>query len=187
MAQLRLVTGTHPGLAEVDIRMMQRAIVLARQAADQDEVPVGAVVYRGDEIIAEAANNREASGDPVGHAELLAVSKAGRVLGDWRLSGCSVAITLEPCCMCAGAMINARVDRVIYGAADPKAGGVESLYTMLQDERLNHQVVVHSGVLAEECGEVLREFFKRRRKENKARRAARRAEREGCSPSCKCA
>ena len=183
MAQMRLVSGMHPDLTEIDMRMMKRAIALAREAAAIDEVPVGAVVYRGNEIIAEAANNREITRDPAGHAELIAVSEAGKALGDWRLTGCTVAITLEPCCMCAGAMVNARVDRVIYGASDPKAGGVESLYRILNDKRLNHQVDVYSGLLAEECSEVLKAFFKRRRAENKARRLALKS----ATASCNCA
>jgi tRNA(adenine34) deaminase len=152
--------------------MMRRAIALAQQAAAIDEVPVGAVVYRGSQIIAEAYNVRESTSDPVGHAELLAVSKAGRALGEWRLFDCSIAVTLEPCPMCAGAMVNARVRRLIYGATDPKAGAVHTLYRITNDKRLNHDVQVIRGVLAEECANLLKDFFKRRREANKLERAA---------------
>lgn len=150
--------------------MMERAITLAAGAAEIGEVPVGAVVYVGARIIAEASNNREATSDPVGHAELLALSEAGKVLGDWRLSDCSLAVTLEPCPMCAGAMINARLGRLVYGTDDPKAGAVTTLYRLLDDERLNHRVTVIGGVLAGRCRRQLREFFKERRAANRSRR-----------------
>lgn len=166
MNELRLRT-SHPDLVEVDLAMMQRAVELAQQAAAVGEVPIGAVVYRGHEIIAEAANNREATGDPVGHAELLAVSEAGRKLGAWRLSDCSVAVTLEPCPMCAGAMVNARVGRLIYGVSDPKAGACATLYRITSDPRLNHEVTVIGGVMAEECRRLLQDFFRDRREENR--------------------
>ncbi len=156
---------------EIDVRMMRRAIELAKQAAKNNEVPVGAVVYQGSRIIAEAANNREASRDPVGHAELLAISEAGKKLGEWRLTDCSLAVTLEPCPMCAGAMVNARVGRLIYGTTDPKAGACHTLYNIPTDDRLNHSVEVIDGVLADECAQVLKDFFRRRREENKNTRA----------------
>lgn len=175
MSQLRLVRGVDPRVSELDIRMMERAIALAEDAASLGEVPVGAVVYRGEEIIAEAANDREQTRDPVGHAELRAISDAGRVLGDWRLNDCTLAVTLEPCCMCAGAIVNARVGRVIYGARDPKAGGCESLYAIASDKRLNHRTELIAGVLAEPCGTLLRQFFTRRREEKRAEREAKKA------------
>lgn len=173
MSRLTLARTDHPGLTATDIAMMQRALVLARQAAAKGEVPVGAVVYRGDTILAEAANNREHTRDPVGHAELLAMQQAGRSIGDWRLTDCSLAVTLEPCPMCAGAMVNARVSRVIYGAADPKAGACESLYDIPRDSRLNHRVEVFPGVLADECAQVLKTFFQQRRRAHRDARAAR--------------
>ena len=149
--------------------MMERAIALAEAAAVKGEVPVGAVVYKGNRIIAEASNNREATCDPVGHAELLAMSAAGKTLGDWRLEDCTLAVTLEPCPMCAGAMVNSRLGRVIYGASDPKAGACKSVFIIPTDKRLNHEVKVISGVLGERCGQLLKDFFKRRRLQNKQR------------------
>ncbi|MHC4947700.1 MAG: tRNA adenosine(34) deaminase TadA [Planctomycetota bacterium] len=155
--------------------MMDRAIELAEQAAAIGEVPIGAVVYRGDEIIAEARNNREETSDPVGHAELLAMSEAGRRLRDWRLIDCSLAVTLEPCPMCAGAMVNARLPRVIYGATDPKAGACHTLYEIPSDVRLNHEVRVIGGVRAVRCRQLLRDFFRARRRDHQRRRLARSA------------
>ena len=170
MTRWRLATSVGDDLSPFDILMMERALRLAREAADRDEVPVGAVIYRGETIIAEAANNREASKDPAGHAELLAISEAGRKLGQWRLNDCTLACTLEPCPMCAGAMVNARLGRLIYGTHDPKGGAVDSLYELLTDGKLNHRVEVVRGVLAEPCAEVLRTFFQRRRDEKRAAR-----------------
>lgn len=169
MGQLRL-TGrdVHNDLSEIDLRMMRRAIELAQRAAKEGEVPVGAVIYRHDQVIAQAYNNREQTSDPVGHAELLAISSAGRKLKDWRLNECSLAVTLEPCPMCAGAMVNARLGRVIYGASDPKAGACETLYRIPADTRLNHRVQVIGGVLADECGQLLKDFFRMRRDQKKS-------------------
>ena len=169
MAQLRLAKGGDPNVSAIDLAMMERAIVLAPKAAAQGEVPVGAVVYRGEQILAEAANNREETRDPVGHAELLAMSQAGKVLGDWRLIDCTLAVTLEPCPMCAGAMVNARLSRVIYGASDPKAGACKTMFRIPTDKRLNHEVTVIDGVLAERCSNLLKDFFKRRRTQNRSR------------------
>ncbi|MHC4416363.1 MAG: tRNA adenosine(34) deaminase TadA [Planctomycetota bacterium] len=163
MAQLRLAANLDSKVTSTDLAMMERAIALAAGAAERGEVPVGAVVYKGNRIIAEAANNREASADPAGHAELLALSSAGRALGDWRLNDCGLAVTLEPCPMCAGAMVNARLGRLVYGADDPKAGACRTLYRIPTDERLNHRVTVIGGVLAERCQELLCEFFNERR------------------------
>ena len=159
------------GVTGTDVSMMRRAIELAREAAAEGEVPVGAVVYQGERIIAEGANNREATQDPVGHAELLAMSLAGQSMSEWRLTDCSLAVTLEPCPMCAGAMVNARLGRVIYGARDPKAGACDTLYHIPTDRRLNHEVTVIGGVLADECGELLKSFFRARRKTNRTRQA----------------
>lgn len=163
----------HQHADENDLRMMRRAIDLAHRAWDVNEVPVGAVVYRGEEVIAEAYNLRESDRDPTAHAELLAMRQASQRLGEWRLNDCSLAVTLEPCPMCAGAIVNARVGRLIYGASDPKAGAVESLYSLCDDRRLNHRPEVIRAVLAPECRGLLRDFFKQRRRENKlARKAA---------------
>jgi tRNA(adenine34) deaminase len=151
--------------------MMDRALVLAGEAAQRGEVPVGAVVYRGDVVLAEASNNRESSADPTGHAEIVALREAGRKNGDWRLQDCSVAVTLEPCPMCAGAMVNARVSRLIYGATDPKGGACESLFEITRDTRLNHRLETIGGVMEERCGDLLRDFFRQRRALKKAARA----------------
>jgi tRNA(adenine34) deaminase len=156
------------GLTATDLAMMRRAIALAREAAAIGEVPVGAVVYRvhegAEEIIAEAANVRETHADPAGHAELVAVREAGRKLGTWRLTDCSLAVTLEPCPMCAGAMVNARLGRLIYGATDPKAGACHTLFEITTDKRLNHAVTVIGGVMAEQCRALLLGFFRERRR-----------------------
>jgi tRNA(adenine34) deaminase len=161
MSQLRVALSDE--ITPTDLAMMERAIALAAQAAEAGEVPVGAVVYRGERILAQAANDREASANPVGHAELLALSAAGRALGDWRLAECSLAVTLEPCPMCAGAAVAARLGRLIYGADDPKAGACKTLFSIPTDGRLNHRVTVIGGVLADRSRELLRDFFQERR------------------------
>lgn len=148
-----------------DEAMIARALVLAAEAAAAGEVPVGAVVV--DEhgvIVGEGRNTREGEHDPLGHAELKAIAAAAATLGRWRLSGCTLYVTLEPCFMCAGALVNARVDRLVYGAVDPKAGAVGSLADVCRDPRLNHRLVVDTGVCADACGEVLKVFFRERRK-----------------------
>lgn len=167
MNRLRIAHQKHPGVESLDLQMMERAIELARSAAGANEVPVGAVVYRGDEIIAEAANNREATGDPTGHAELVALRLAGERLKSWRLEGCSMAVTLEPCPMCAGALVNARLEKLIFGAYDAKAGACCSLFDIPADDRLNHRVEMIGGVEEERCVELLRSFFRRRRAEKR--------------------
>lgn len=148
---------------EFDRRMMERALNLARRAAELGETPVGALIVRDGEILAEAHNLRETTGDPTAHAERLALSAAGQTLGDWRLEGCWLYATLEPCAMCAGAIVLSRVSQLIYGAADPKAGACRSLYRLVEDRRMNHRVAVTTGVLESECGEILRLFFHNRR------------------------
>jgi tRNA(adenine34) deaminase len=142
--------------------MMARAIELARGAARLGEVPIGAVVYETEtaRVLAEASNTRESLRDPCGHAELLAIRAAASAIGDWRLNHCSLAVTLEPCPMCAGALVNARLGRVLYGAADPKAGAVRSLFTILEDDRLNHRCTVIEGVEREACAALLTDFFR---------------------------
>lgn len=145
--------------------MMRRALELARQAADHGEVPVGAVVWETQtgRILGEGRNRREEDRDPSAHAEHIAILEASRAVGDWRLNHCSLAVTLEPCPMCAGLIVNARIGRVIYGTDDPKAGACRSLYELTTDPRLNHRVELVSGVLAEESAQLLRAFFRQRR------------------------
>lgn len=143
---------------------MRRALEEARAAAADGEIPVGAVVLDGSgTVIGTGRNDRERSADPTGHAEIVAMRAAARARGEWRLSGCTLVVTLEPCTMCAGASVQARVDRVVYGAVDPKAGAVGSLWDVVRDRRLNHRPEVFAGVLAAECGALLSEFFVRRR------------------------
>jgi tRNA(adenine34) deaminase len=146
-----------------DEGMMRRALDEARRCLDHSDVPIGAVVSKGGEVVAGAANERELRQDPTAHAEVLALRAASERLGTWRLEGCSLYVTLEPCAMCAGAVVLARVERVVFGAADPKAGFVGSLGDLVRDPRLNHRAEVASGVLAEESGELLRSFFRERR------------------------
>ena len=147
--------------------LMQLAIEQARLAEAADEVPIGAVIAREGEIIAAAHNRRHRDADPTAHAELLAIRAAAAKLGDWRLEGCTLAVTLEPCCMCAGAIVLARIPTLLYGAADPKAGAVDTLYHLCGDDRLNHVVEVASGVMAEECGAMLTAFFRAQRAKGK--------------------
>nr|WP_281217593.1 tRNA adenosine(34) deaminase TadA [Microtetraspora fusca] len=143
---------------------MRRALAQAVRAGERGEVPVGAVVLDADgAIVAEAGNDREASADPTAHAEVLALRSAAEARGEWRLTGCTLVVTLEPCTMCAGAAVQARVDRVVYGADDDKAGAVGSLWDVVRDRRLNHRPEVVRGVLAAECSAVLTDFFARRR------------------------
>jgi tRNA(adenine34) deaminase len=142
---------------------MQLALEQARAALAHDDVPIGAVVVRGDEIIAARHNERELTGDPTAHAEVLALRDAAAVVGSWRLDGCTLVVTLEPCVMCAGAAHLARVDRVVYGAIDLKAGALGSLYNVGTDARLNHEFDVVAGVQAQEAADLLTRFFGGRR------------------------
>lgn len=148
---------------EQDSTYMRKALELAAVAASKGEVPVGCVVVFDNQVIAEAYNERELKPSALAHAEISAIEKATSRLGRWRLTGCTLYVTLEPCVMCAGALVQARVDRVVYGAKDPKAGAVESLYQILGDGRLNHRPEVTAGLLAEECGLLLSDFFRSRR------------------------
>lgn len=144
--------------------MMRLALEQARIAATLQEVPVGAVIYRADgTVLARAHNLRESRNDPTAHAEVLALRDAARLVGSWRLEGCSIAVTLEPCPMCAGALVNARIQRLVYGAADPKMGCVDTLHRLCTDARFNHRLSVESGLMARECAAVLVEFFRSRR------------------------
>ncbi len=146
-----------------DATAMRAALVEARQTAEHGDVPVGAIVVRDGVVIASAGNQREQLNDPSAHAEVLALRAAAAHLGTWRLDDCTLYVTLEPCVMCAGAIINARVGTVVFGAPDLKAGAVGSLYNIAADPRLNHEPVVRHGVLTEECASLLQEFFSERR------------------------
>ena len=145
------------------LRWMQLALEEARAAAAEDEVPVGAVVVAAGRVVASAHNQREQLGDPTAHAEMIALTQAAAALGSWRLEGCTLYVTLEPCPMCAGAILQARVPVVVWGAADPKAGAVESLYRLFDDPRLNHRVDHVGHVMADACGRILTEFFRGKR------------------------
>lgn len=147
----------------LDERMMTLALEDARDAAATGDVPVGAVVVRGQQVLGRAGNAREREQDPTAHAEILALRQAAQATGSWHLEGCTIYVTLEPCAMCAGALVLARIDRLVYGAADPKAGFCGSLGNLVQDPRLNHAVEITAGVLEPECAEVLRSFFRERR------------------------
>lgn len=142
---------------------MRAALRQAEIAADADEVPVGAIVLRDGRIIAEAYNQRETLNDPTAHAEMLAITQAAAALGSWRLTGCTLYVTLEPCPMCAGAIVQARIPTVIYGTTDPKAGACHTLYQITEDPRLNHRAAVLGGVLQDECRFLLQDFFARQR------------------------
>lgn len=146
-----------------DAALMRLALDQAQRCLEHGDVPIGAVVSKDGEVLAAAGNERELEADPTAHAEILALRAASAALGSWRLEGCTLTVTLEPCAMCAGAAVLARVDRVVFGAADPKAGFVGSLGDLVRDERLNHRASVTGGVLAEECGALLRTFFRDRR------------------------
>jgi len=148
---------------DIDDRMMRLALEEARACLSGADVPIGAVVALGDEVLGRAGNERERRGDPTAHAEILALRRAGDRRGSWRLDGCTIYVTLEPCAMCAGAVVLARVERLVYGAPDPNAGFAGSLGDLVRDPRLNHRVDVERGLLAEEAGELLREFFRERR------------------------
>lgn len=149
---------------ESDEHWMELALAAAQQAAAENEVPVGALIVRDDQIIATGYNLREQAKNPTAHAELLAITRASEVLRDWRLERCTLYVTLEPCVMCAGAILLARIPRVVYGASDPKAGAVNSMHQLLTDSRLNHRCEVTGGILAEPCGRILTEFFQAQRK-----------------------
>lgn len=146
-----------------DLQWMQRAMDAAALSAQQGEVPVGALVVAQGKLIAVAGNARQQGLDPLAHAEILAIRAAAQKLGSRYLNGCSLYVTLEPCCMCAGAIVLARLDRLIYAADDPKAGACGTLYNIVQDSRLNHRVQITKGVLADEAGKLLSDFFKAQR------------------------
>lgn len=166
-----------------DKKYMQLALEEARRAAELGEIPIGAVLVENasGEVIAAAHNMRETWQDATAHAEVIVIRTACARLKRWRLSGCTLYVTVEPCPMCSGAIVNSRVDRVVYGCPDAKAGGAESIFNIITNPNLNHCAEVISGVCEEECAQVMKDFFKRRREENKARRqAALAAQEAGC-------
>jgi len=148
---------------EKDRRFMRAAIDAAEIAEENGDVPIGAVIVHENRIIARAYNQREQLSDPTAHAEIIALTQAAAAFENWRLHGCTIYVTLEPCPMCAGALVLARLDRLVFGCEDPKAGACGSLYNIVEDKRLNHRLNVTSGVLAEQCGEQLQSFFRKRR------------------------
>lgn len=148
-----------PDASLPDVELMDRALALASRAGAAGDVPVGAVVALDGVILGEGYNSREADNDPTAHAEILALRRAATRLGSWRLDGATLCVTLEPCPMCAGALVNARVARLVYGCADPKAGGVETLYRICDDPRLNHRLQISAGVRAADCAGLLAAFF----------------------------
>ena len=142
---------------------MKAAIDQAHIALENGDVPIGAIIVHQNNIIAKGYNQRHKLNDPTAHAEIIALTAAAEYIGNWRLHGCSIYVTLEPCCMCAGACVLARLDRLVFGCDDPKAGAVKSLYNIVQDKRLNHRLDVTSGVLADECAAILTDFFRKKR------------------------
>lgn len=150
-------------MIEDDERFMQIALNEAEKAAEEGETPIGAVAVLNGKIIAKARNKREIWNDPTAHAEIIALKKSAKKLNRWRLTGLTLYVTLEPCAMCAGAMVLARIDRLVFGCADPKAGACGTLYNILQDKRLNHQVEITTGVMEKECSALLKKFFKQLR------------------------
>ena len=148
-------------------QFMSQAYAEAQAAFAADEVPVGAVIVRNGQVIAAAHNGREQLRDPTAHAEMVAITQAAAALESWRLEGCTLYVTLEPCPMCAGAILQARIEKVVYGADDPKAGAVSSLFQLLSDSRLNHRTEVVRGVMAEPCGQILTDFFAEKRRMGK--------------------
>ncbi len=153
----------HAEAAAADERWMREALVAAEGCLEHEDVPIGSVIVRGDDVVAVAGNERELRNDPTAHAEILALRAAAERAGSWRLDGHTLYVTLEPCAMCAGAIVLARVDRVVLGALDPKAGVTGSLGNLVQDPRLNHRAHLSTGVFADECGDVLKRFFRSRR------------------------
>ena len=155
--------GSSTRYTDDDLRWMRRAFTLAKMAGSQGEVPVGAVVIKDSEILAEGHNLTQSALDPTAHAEIVTIRAAAIALSDWRLTGCTLYVTLEPCAMCAGALVVSRVSRLVFGARDPKSGMVGSLENLVQETRLNHQLEVTGGVLAEASGKLLQDFFRLRR------------------------
>lgn len=143
---------------------MNLALKEAHKALLIDEVPIGAVIVKNDKIIAKAYNKREKTNDPTAHAEIVAIRKACKKLGVWRLDGCRIYVTIEPCSMCAGTILWTRIDSIIYGAKDPKGGALESSFNLFEQKNINHRPTIVGGVLAHECGQIVSDFFKAKRK-----------------------
>jgi tRNA(adenine34) deaminase len=154
-------------MQSVDEQWMGQALELAREAGLRGEVPVGALIVKDGILLSTGLNSRESQANPLGHAELAAISQAAAKLQAWRLIDCTLYVTLEPCVMCAGALVQSRIKRVVIGTLDPKGGALSSLYQIGQDPRLNHQIEMTSGVLEKECSEILKDFFKQKRMEKK--------------------
>ena len=148
-----------------DIHYMREALKEAEKAMQRGEIPVGALLVRNGEFIGRGSNSRSLEGSPLGHAELTAMREASEAIGNWRFDDCTLYVTLEPCVMCAGAMVQSRLGTLVYGTRDPKAGAVGSLYNIVEDPRMYHRCIVRSGILKEECAELLRSFFRMRRSE----------------------
>jgi len=161
-----IISDSNSALKETDRRYMRLAIEQAKIAEENGDVPIGVVIVYQNQIIGKAYNQREQLKDPTAHAEIIALTQAAAYLNNWRLNGCTMYVTLEPCPMCAGALVLARMDRLVYGCDDPKAGACGSLYNIVRDGRLNHRLEVTSGVLADECSRILQEFFHHRRTED---------------------
>ena len=143
---------------------MRHALTLANKAAELDEVPVGAVLVKDDQLLAEGWNQPISHNDPTAHAEIMAIRKASRIIENYRLPGSTLYVTIEPCSMCAGAIVHARISRVVFGAFEPRAGAAGSVINLLQNEQFNHQVEITSGLLTEECGQILKDFFAQKRR-----------------------
>ena len=154
-------------MEEKDLFFMKLALEEAKKAAEIGEVPIGAVIVKNNQVIAKAHNKRETSQNAIAHAEVLAIQEACRYVGSWRLEGAKLYVTLEPCAMCSGAIVLSRIERVVYGAKDPKGGCAGTLMNLLKEERFNHQCDVTAGVLEQECGEMLTEFFRKIREKKK--------------------
>jgi tRNA(adenine34) deaminase len=146
-------------MEDKDVVFMQEALSLAKKAKDLDEVPIGAVIVFNDKIIAKGYNQRNTKKNPLAHAEIQAIEEAAKVIGDWRLEGCSIYVTLEPCPMCAGAIVQARIDKIIFGTRNPKAGCGGSIINILDEPKFNHQVEIVEGICQEECSKILKDFF----------------------------
>jgi len=151
--------------AKTDERFMGIALKAAKIAEDNGDVPIGSVIVHNGQLIAKAYNQREQLQDPTAHAEIIALTQAAAALKNWHLHDCTMYVTLEPCCMCAGALVLSRMDRLVYGCDDPKAGACGSLYNIVQDDRLNHRLQITSGVLNAECSMLLQKFFQKKRKQ----------------------
>lgn len=151
---------------QIDQQYMKMAIDQAYIAEENGDVPIGCVIVYENRVIAKAYNQREQLHDPTAHAEIIALTQAAEAVGNWRLHGCTIYVTLEPCPMCAGALVLGRLDRLVYGTDDPKTGAVRSLYNIVQDDRLNHRLEVTDGVMADDCKAQLQAFFQKRRREN---------------------